>query len=96
MKFEWDETKNRQNIAKHGLSFEDARKIFDGFTIGRVDNRFDYGEVRTISIGMLADTVVLTVVHTGRGGARRMISARPAKKVERRAYEKAIRQTVNA
>ena len=96
MTFEWDEAKNRQNIAKHGLRFEDARKIFDGFTLDRIDDRFDYGEERTISIGMLAGVAILTVVHTDRDGVCRIISARPAKDKERTIYEAAIQQTLNA
>lgn len=50
MEFEWDADKNRQNIAKHGLRFEDAIRIFDGFTVDLSDDRFDYGEPREISI----------------------------------------------
>ena len=96
MMFEWDEAKNRQNIARHGLRFEDARKIFDGFTVDRIDDRFDYGEERTISIGMLAGVAVLTVVHTDRDGVCRIISARPAKNNERTIYAAAIQQTLNA
>ena len=46
MRFEWDEKKNRRNIAKHGVSFEDACRIFEGFTLGLVDDRTDYGKVR--------------------------------------------------
>jgi len=30
MKYEWDEAKNRTNVAKHGLSFEDAEQVFAG------------------------------------------------------------------
>ena len=30
MKYEWDEAKNRKNVAKHGLSFEDAEQVFAG------------------------------------------------------------------
>jgi uncharacterized DUF497 family protein len=30
MKYEWDEAKNRKNLAKHGLSFEDAAEVFSG------------------------------------------------------------------
>jgi hypothetical protein len=30
MKYEWDEAKNRKNVAKHGLSFEDAEQVFVG------------------------------------------------------------------
>jgi uncharacterized DUF497 family protein len=29
MEFEWDEAKNRENIDKHHVSFEHARKAFD-------------------------------------------------------------------
>lgn len=38
MEFEWDETKNYQNIIKHGIRFEDARKFFDNFTLDAIDN----------------------------------------------------------
>ena len=30
MKYDWDEAKNRKNVAKHGLSFEDAEQVFAG------------------------------------------------------------------
>jgi uncharacterized DUF497 family protein len=92
MKFEWDDEKNRQNIAKHGLRFEDAIKIFDGFTVDFPDDRFEYGEMRDISIGLIQGIAVVVVVHTDRGGKTRIISARPAVKFERSMYEKAIRE----
>lgn len=92
MKFEWEDDKNRQNIIKHGVSFEDAIGIFDGFTVDRLDDRFDYGEMREISIGLLKGVAMLVVVHTDREGVCRIISARPAVKSERRIYEKAIRE----
>lgn len=93
MEFEWDEAKNLTNIEKHGVSFEDACKIFEGFTLDVEDTRFDYGEDRTISIGMLQGVVLLTVVHTDRAGNLRIISARPAKRSERRRYDQALRQS---
>lgn len=92
MEFEWDEDKNRQNIVKHGLRFEDAIRIFDTFTVDLPDDRFDYGESRDISIGLMAGLAVVVVVHTDRDGKIRIISARPAGKTERRMYEKAIRE----
>jgi len=49
---EWDDTKNASNIAKHGVSFQLARRIFDGPVLTVRDDREDYGEVREISIGM--------------------------------------------
>ena len=91
MTFEWDEEKNRANIAKHGIAFEDAKGIFDGFTFRAVDDRRDYGETREISIGRIGDAVVLVVVHNDRNGTCRIISARQAKKRERDRYEQALR-----
>lgn len=92
MKFEWDEEKNRQNVAKHGVRFEDACKVFDGFTVDFPDDRFDYGETREISIGLMDGIAVIVVVHTDRHGVIRIISARPAVKSERKLYDKAIRE----
>jgi len=51
--FAWGEDKNRTNIAKHGVSFDDACRIFDGFTVDWVDDRFEYGETREVRIGLV-------------------------------------------
>lgn len=83
MKFEWDVDKNRVNIEKHGIPFETAKSIFDGFTVDHEDDRFAYGEVRIISLGMIEKSVVLVVVHTDRKGHRRIISARQANRKEK-------------
>jgi uncharacterized DUF497 family protein len=89
--YEWDDVKNARNIAKHGVSFAVARRIFDGPVLTAIDDREDYGEVREISIGIVDGIAFLTVVHTDRSGRVRIISARPASQRERRRYEKAIR-----
>jgi hypothetical protein len=89
--FEWDDAKNTVNVAKHGVSFQLARRIFDGPVLTVRDDREDYGEVREISIGSIDNIAVLTVVHTDRQGKVRIISARPASERERRRYEEAIR-----
>ena len=47
MEIEWDEAKNRENIAKHGLDFLDASQVFESPVLERIDNRFDYGEERS-------------------------------------------------
>lgn len=86
MGFEWDEEKNCLNIEKHGISFEEAVQVFDDVHLSRVDTREEYGEVREITIGMIAGTVVAVVVHTDREEAIRMISARKANKRERSTY----------
>ena len=90
MDFEWDEAKNLANILKHGICFEDAKKIFDGFTVDAIDNRFDYSEERVISIGMNEGVAILVVVHTDRNGVCRIISARRANNKERKRYEETI------
>lgn len=92
MQFEWDEDKNQRNINKHGVRFEDACLIFEGFTLDLVGERFDYGEIREISIGQIKGVAIVVVVHTDRNGSIRLISARPAVKSERRMYEQAIRE----
>lgn len=91
MKFEWDEEKNRENIAKHGLSFADAREIFDAPMLAAPDTREDYGEDRWVAVGFLKNFVVV-VVYTERGeDVVRIISMRKALKHERARFEKAIR-----
>lgn len=90
--FEWDEAKSRSNLAKHGVSFERARQIFNGPVLTFADDRHDYGEWREIAIGMADDLAILTVVHVDRNGVIRIISARPATRSERGRYEEAIRK----
>ena len=91
MDFEWDETKRQANIRKHGIDFVDAVRVFDGWTLTVVDDRFDYGEVRELSTGILDGVLITTIVHTDRGNCIRLISARPASTRERIRYEAALR-----
>lgn len=91
MKFEWDEAKNAANIAKQGVSFATASRIFDGLVVTWADDRSDYGEVRKHSIGAVEGILVLAVIHTSRDGNHRIISARRASRAERTRYEEAIR-----
>lgn len=77
MDFVWDVRKNRRNLALHGIAFEDGAKIFEGPTLERVDDRFDYGEQRVYAIG-LVNGLEITVIYTdvaGRGNTvkRRVI-----------------------
>ncbi len=90
--FEWDDAKNTANIAKHGVSFSTAVRIFDGPVLTAVDDRFDYGEIRENSIGLVDGVLFLVVTHTDRNGIIRIISARPAKRQEREYYVAEIRQ----
>ncbi|MCF6199808.1 MAG: BrnT family toxin [Hyphomicrobiaceae bacterium] len=88
--FEWDEDKNRKNIANHGISFEMARRIFESPVFTREDDVLDYEEIREISIGMIDGMAVLVVIHTDRNERTRLISARPATSRERKRYEREI------
>lgn len=91
MDFEWDEAKRQTNIRKHGIDFIDAVRVFDGWTLTVIDGRFDYGEVRELSTGVLDGVLITTIVHTDRADRIRLISARPASPKERIRYETALR-----
>ena len=49
----WDEKKRKFNLAKHGIDFRDAAKVFDGPLVTVEDTREDYGEARYIALGLL-------------------------------------------
>jgi uncharacterized protein len=85
MDFEWDEAKNRRNLAKHGICFEEAARVFAGPTLREGDDRGAHGEIRFRVFGMVAGRL-LCVVYTMRQDCVRIISARRASRAERRAY----------
>ena len=85
-KFEWDEHKNGSNIEKHGINFCDAIKVFDGPSLSMKDNRVDYGESRTIVIGLLRDRMVV-VVYAIREDRIRIIPARKANEREQKKFQ---------
>ena len=85
MKFEWDEAKRQANLAKHGIDFADVEPLFDEPTVTTLDERFDYGEERFVTFGLL-NGMVLTVVHTETDTVIRLISARKAAKNEEKNY----------
>lgn len=85
--FEWDDEKSLQNLEKHGIGFDESCLIFEGRTLSWVDGRIDYGETRTISLGLIREAVAVAVVHTDREGKTRLISARLANRRERRLYD---------
>ena len=87
MKFTWDETKRKTNLAKHSLDFVDAKIVFSGVTFTFEDDRFAYGEQRFITFGMLNGTVVV-IAHTESNDEVRIISMRKAIKYEQKIYFK--------
>ena len=93
MKFEWDESKNRANQQKHGVSFEDARTVFDDpLQIAKLDHRFSYFEERSITIGSAKNSQLLVVANlffTDDGEEIiRIISTRQANPKKRASYAK--------
>lgn len=83
--FTWDEAKRRANLAKHGVDFRDAARIFDGPLVAVEDTREGYGERRYVALGLL-ETVVVSVVYTERRDSVRIISIRKALKHETRFF----------
>ena len=89
MRFEWDEAKRQSNIQKHGIDFVGIEKAFTGTTLTILDDRFDYGESRFITLGLLPGRVVV-IVHTETQDVIRLISVRKAAKNEEASYFKEI------
>lgn len=86
--FEWDDAKAAINVKKHGVSFEEARTVFeDAFAITVLDVDHTDSEERFATIGMSLVSRVLLVIHAERGDRIRMISARKATLSERKEYE---------
>ena len=89
LEFEWDDEKAASNIAKHGVAFSDAKRLFDDIhALHYVDRSTVYEEERFVGIGIV-NGVVLTVVYTERGDRIRLISARKATRHEQKAYDEA-------
>jgi len=93
MKFEWDTNKEKINIQKHGITFEQASYVFaDPFALNKYDDEHSENEDRWILLGKSLNETVLVVVHTFRDSDGvefvRIISARRATKREKQTYQK--------
>ena len=88
MEFEWDPRKAAANLAKHGVSFEEAATVF-GDPLGRIvaDPRHSAIEQRFALLGVSKKRRLLAVMYAERQEAVRIISTRPATRHERRDYE---------
>ena len=86
MRFTWDDKKAASNLAKHGVSFRDAVRIFDGEIVEWIDGRFAYDEERWSAIGLLESKEIFVVYVEKKAGLRRLISARLATRREREIY----------
>ena len=93
MKFAWDINKEKVNIQKRGITFEQASYVFsDPFALSKYDDEHSEDEDRWILLGKSLNENILVVVHTFRKDDDtefvRIISARRATKKERQAYHK--------
>lgn len=87
-KFEWNPAKAIANLAAHGVSFDEARDVFDDPLSSTVDDP-DHSseEARLRTIGLSRADRLLVVLHTDRGDTIRIISARRATRREQHQYE---------
>jgi uncharacterized protein len=85
----WDEAKRQSNIRKHGIDFIGIEEGFQGETVTIPDDRFDYGEDRFVTPGLLKGRVVV-IAHTETDEVIRIISVRKATKNEEISYFKEI------
>ncbi|HEY9599578.1 MAG TPA: BrnT family toxin [Cyanophyceae cyanobacterium] len=88
MEFEWDQSKAASNLKKHGVSFEEAKTVFDNpLAVIFDDEAHSVDEQREIIIGHSRQNRLLLVAFTERFGKVRIISARLATRQEREDYE---------
>lgn len=92
MKFEWDSEKEKVNIKKHGITFEQASYVFaDPFALNKYDDEHSIEEDRWVLLGKSINEVLLIVVHTFKDDDNieyvRIISARKATKNEQQSYQ---------
>jgi len=88
VRFEWDPAKGASNLAKHGVSLEEAATVFgDRLATTVVDPDHSDEEERWLTTGLSQQGRILIVWHADQGCAVRLIGARRASREERRIYE---------
>lgn len=91
LQFEWDETKAKANVKKHGVCFEEAKSVFlDDQAKMIPDPDHSEGEERFILLGYSSSLKLLVVCHCYRAAGQviRLISARKATRKEAQIYER--------
>ena len=88
MQIEFDPVKNASNITEHGLAFELAAELNLRESYNRIDNRFDYGEERWISLGVIRGRLHAMAYKFTTTGIR-VISLRKANEKEQKIYDEA-------
>ncbi len=88
MDFEWDRSKAAANLAKHGVSFEEAKTVFTApLYVDFYDPVHSDNEERYLIVGRSNRERLLIVSYTERGNSIRLISARVVTRSEKEAYE---------
>ena len=91
IEYEWDSNKAKSNLQKHAIRFEDAVLVVDDPCHLSVQDRYENGEFRWQTIGLVQGVIVILVAHTVRFESGdeiiRIISARKADRKERSRYE---------
>jgi uncharacterized protein len=93
MEFEWNDDKRVANVEKHGIDFPRASTIWEGQPLDPYKRNWAGGEHRRIAIGVVSEEFgekVIAVVYTLREGRVRIISARAARRYERKDYFEAV------
>jgi uncharacterized DUF497 family protein len=76
LRFDWDQTKAKQNLKKHRVSFEEASTVFGDPLARTIHDPLHSGEEgRLVSLGESHRKRLLVVVFTERGDKIRIISA---------------------
>lgn len=89
MEFEYDPAKSESNRAKHGIDFEDAKRLWDG-PVYAVSTAAHNDDVRELEIGVI-DGKHWTAITTPRCGRKRIISVRRSRDYEEEAYDERCR-----
>ena len=87
--FTWDDDKNKANIRKHGVSFNEALTVFtDDNALFAPDEKHSDHEERFIIVGLSQNLRLLVVCHCYRESETiiRLISARKATNKESELY----------
>ena len=62
---QFDLAKDASNRAKHGISLESAAQFKWETAFEREDDRFDYGEIRFVAVGMIGSRLHVMIFTEG-------------------------------
>jgi len=86
MRYSYDPKKKAENLKKHGMNFDDAQGVIESIkTVTFEDKRFEYGEARYLTLGLLHGVIVI-IATAETDKTVRIISMRKADKNEQKIY----------